>query len=847
MEQVKYYLVPYDKRTHCVYAHVNKHNGKIYFGITKCYPKNRWGAGSGYYKCSKFYPAIKKYGWDGFYHIVILRNLSKEEALYLEKSYISLYNTTNRDFGYNTDKGGQDSEVSKLVKRRLIQERKIKPIICLETKERYESKEDFEALTSESHSYVKDACKSKGSRVHNGMHYLYIEDYIKMNLQEIQDIIDGKLQNHQEVVCMETGEVFWDATKAGQTLPYGKFSVSNRCNHFRERGKDNFAGGFHWAFKEDYEKLTPKEIERVINLDNFKVVCLETREVYKNPIEAAKYTRADEGCIRKCCEGILRHSNNLHWMYEKDYKNATEEDIEKIFNKPRKKMESIKIKKVICLETKKVYENISEAVKDTKAQGATISKSCKLGGGFQSGGLHWMFEEDYLEATLEEIEKRLQKRKILSKRAIPVYCIETGISYRSASDVKEHGYGNIVGCCNRNKKDFIENKKTHFMAEGFHWLFDRDSHLIKGYDKEDLFESEKNPYKVKKVVCLETREIFESLKSVSKKYNCCTDIIRKACCRNDKLALGLHWVYEKEYRKMSEEDITQVLLIKKQEKYNSDTYKGSTKSVINLTTGKEYKSVLDASIITSYNRSSIQDACSRSHYLKGEIWFYKEDCDKFGKDKIEEITKDIIKRKDKRVVCVETGEVFKRAIDAVKKYASTSSKCISSCCKNSNPDRLTAGGVHWMYYQDYIKATPEEIQAKLNTRQGQKASKAVIKLETLEIFSSIEEASAKTGLSSKTIRYSCTGRRMTQPKNGHWMFKNEYDKVTPKEIEERLNISRKGKVYNMRKVKCIETGEIFNSIIEANKAVSSCKNNSIISKCCRNPHLTYKGYHWEYV
>ena len=279
MKQVKYYLVPYDKRTHCVYAHVNKYNGKIYFGITKCYPKNRWGAGSGYCKCSKFYPAIKKYGWDGFYHIVILRNLSKEEALYLEKSYISLYNTTNRDFGYNTDKGGQNSEVSKLVKRRLIQERKIKPIICLETKERYESKEDFEALTSENHSYVYDACKSKGSRVHGGMHYLYIEDYVKMSLQEIQDIIDGKLQSHQEVVCMETGEVFWDAAKAGQTLSYGKFSVSNRCNHFRERGKDNFAGGFHWAFKEDYEKLTPEEIERIINLDNFKVACLETGKI----------------------------------------------------------------------------------------------------------------------------------------------------------------------------------------------------------------------------------------------------------------------------------------------------------------------------------------------------------------------------------------------------------------------------------------------------------------------------------------------------------------------------------------------------------------------------------------
>lgn len=152
-----------------------------------------------------------------------------------------------------------------------------------------------------------------------------------------------------------------------------------------------------------------------------------------------------------------------------------------------------------------------------------------------------------------------------------------------------------------------------------------------------------------------------------------------------------------------------------------------------------------------------------------------------------------------------------------------------------------------MYYQDYIKATPEEIQVKLNTRQGQKVSKAVIKLETLEVFPSIEDASAKTGLSSKTIRYSCTGKRMTQPKNGHWMFKVDYDKSTPKDIEERLKISRKGKTLNMRKVRCVETGEIFRSLVEANEAVGGCCNSSMISKCCKVSTKTYKGYHWEYV
>ena len=409
-------IIPYSKRTYCVYAHINKVNGKIYFGITKGYCKGRWGAGSGYTNSTKFYPAIKKYGWDNFSHIVILKNLSEEEATYLEKSYIRLYNTTNRNFGYNTDKGGKLSSLSAQAKRKKIAERQMRPIICLETMERYESQAELSNIKGKDHSYVCDACKSKGSRVHDGKHYLYIEDYVKMSLQEIQDIIDGKLQNHQEVVCMETGEVFWDATKAGQTLPYGKFSVSNRCNHFRERGKDNFAGGFHWAFKEDYEKLTPKEIEKIINLDNFKVVCLETKKVYKNPIGAFQETGVDEGCIRRCCKGTLRHAKGLHWMYEKDYRKASQEDIERIFNKPRKKIESIRIREVICLETQEIYENIKIAAKNTGANEANVSKSCRFGEGFQSGGYHWMFYEDYKKASPEEIKARIKKREVVRKR-----------------------------------------------------------------------------------------------------------------------------------------------------------------------------------------------------------------------------------------------------------------------------------------------------------------------------------------------------------------------------------------------------------------------------------------------
>jgi len=49
-----------------IYIHINKVNGKMYVGITKQTPEDRWKNGTGYDTSPKFYNAIKKYGWENF-------------------------------------------------------------------------------------------------------------------------------------------------------------------------------------------------------------------------------------------------------------------------------------------------------------------------------------------------------------------------------------------------------------------------------------------------------------------------------------------------------------------------------------------------------------------------------------------------------------------------------------------------------------------------------------------------------------------------------------------------------------------------------------------------------------
>lgn len=275
------------------------------------------------------------------------------------------------------------------------------------------------------------------------------------------------------------------------------------------------------------------------------------------------------------------------------------------------------------------------------------------------------------------------------------------------------------------------------------------------------------------------------------------------------------------------------------------------KPVVHMETGIVYPDSNTASYYTGYKTASIRRTCnSKKFLLFNSHWAYKHDYDKLTNEEISNILKITPKSymdDNREVICLETLEIFKNAEEAQKVYNKTTESCIRSCCKHLDPNRITAGKCHWLYLSEYKKLSKEKIQKILETKAGQKISKAVIKLETKEVFSSIEEACSKTGISSKTIRYSCTGKCITNSKNGHWMFKSDYDRATPKEIEERLKISRKGKVHNTRKVKCIETGEIFKSITEANENIGGCKNNSMISKCCRNSNITYKGYHWEYI
>lgn len=82
-------------------------SGKVYIGMTRRKPKERWDSGWGYKGNHRFSEAIEKYGWANIKKEVIEEHLTEEDASNLEKSLIKEYDACNPQKGYNTLEGGK--------------------------------------------------------------------------------------------------------------------------------------------------------------------------------------------------------------------------------------------------------------------------------------------------------------------------------------------------------------------------------------------------------------------------------------------------------------------------------------------------------------------------------------------------------------------------------------------------------------------------------------------------------------------------------------------------------------------------------------------------------------------
>ena len=122
--------------------------------------------------------------------------------------------------------------------------------------------------------------------------------------------------------------------------------------------------------------------------------------------------------------------------------------------------------------------------------------------------------------------------------------------------------------------------------------------------------------------------------------------------------------------------------------------------------------------------------------------------------------------------------------------------------------------------------------------KNNKLNKKIICLETKKIYPSARIASQELKIDESCIRKVC--KRERQSAGGfHW---EDYDEN--KDYTITVPPLARG-VGNTRKVKCIETEEIFSSCIEAANKIGS--SSSLIGRCCRGTQKTTRELHFCYI
>lgn len=191
-----------------IYVHQNKINGKRYIGVTNNITKRWYGKGKHYEGCPHFWAAIKKYGWDNFHHVVIVSDLSLEEASVLEQYFIATYRTCNREVGYNVVKGGTRAPT----------------------------------MLGKHHSAET---RQKMSEAQRGRKQS--EEQKRRHSEQMTGLMVGS-KNHKSraVRCINTGEVFESQHLAAQTKGVSQSKIWKCCN-----GEATHTHGLKWEYVED--------------------------------------------------------------------------------------------------------------------------------------------------------------------------------------------------------------------------------------------------------------------------------------------------------------------------------------------------------------------------------------------------------------------------------------------------------------------------------------------------------------------------------------------------------------------------------------------------------------------
>lgn len=193
--------------------------------------------------------AWNKYGENNFVFNIV-KICDDIELDVFEKQYIELYNTCNREFGYNIDNGGNSNKH-----------------LSTETREKRSKAHQKENLSEETLKKMSEAAKKRCATPEWKQYYCSVLSGRSLSEETRLKMSESHLyKSHSEetrkkirkatmgdpVMCVELNLVFECAKDAGIKLNIGNTAsgpILECC-----RGKRKTYGGYHWRFAQNIQK-----------------------------------------------------------------------------------------------------------------------------------------------------------------------------------------------------------------------------------------------------------------------------------------------------------------------------------------------------------------------------------------------------------------------------------------------------------------------------------------------------------------------------------------------------------------------------------------------------------------
>jgi hypothetical protein len=187
------------------------------------------------------------------------------------------------------------------------------------------------------------------------------------------------------------------------------------------------------------------------------------------------------------------------------------------------------------------------------------------------------------------------------------------------------------------------------------------------------------------------------------------------------------------------------------------------------------------------------------------------------------------------VIRLDTLEQFPSAAKAAQSIGASTGNLSSVC----NGHRAAVKGIRFAYVDDYESGHVHQYVRRTGEHSPQ--ARKVVRLDTGEVFGTVSAASMATGVHSGKVVAICKGKRGSA--NGfRFAYLPDYEAGILPSFVQRLE----GKDhYRSRKVRCVESGVIYETITDAARATSA--HVSSIVRSCKSSKSRAGGFHWAYV